>query len=162
MGNRTPAVQHSTFVIERTYPQSRDRVFSALTTPATVRRWYVESDHKRVHRFEMDFRVGGMERAEYTHVGGTPVDGLPFVNEGRYLDIVPESRIVTAAVMSAAGHPISASLITFELLEGSAGGSRLILTHQGAFFEHADGPKLREEGWRTLLERLGAALPSQA
>jgi hypothetical protein len=33
-------------------------------------------------------------------------------------------------------------------------GTELILTHQGAFFEGADGPEMREEGWRKLLERL--------
>jgi hypothetical protein len=28
------------------------------------------------------------------------------------------------------------------------------LTHQGAYFEGADGPKMREEGWKTLLDKL--------
>jgi hypothetical protein len=37
-------------------------------------------------------------------------------------------------------------------------GTDLICTHQGAFFEGADGPQIRESGWRTLLERLATEL----
>ncbi len=37
-------------------------------------------------------------------------------------------------------------------------GTDLICTHQGAFFEGADGPKMREAGWRTLLDKLTAEL----
>ena len=45
------------------------------------------------------------------------------------------------------------SLVTVELLASEA-GTDVILTHQGAFFEGADGPEMREEGWRKLLDRL--------
>jgi hypothetical protein len=48
---------------------------------------------------------------------------------------------------------ISASLTTFEFLPSKT-GTDLIFTHQGAFFEGADGPEMREEGWRKLLEQL--------
>jgi hypothetical protein len=36
----------------------------------------------------------------------------------------------------------------------SGTGTDLVLTHQGAFFEGADGPEMREAGWRKLLGRL--------
>jgi hypothetical protein len=55
--------------------------------------------------------------------------------------------------MSIGERRISASLGTVEFLP-SGTGTDLILTHQGAFFEGADGPEMREEGWRKLLERL--------
>jgi uncharacterized protein YndB with AHSA1/START domain len=42
------------------------------------------------------------------------------------------------------------------------GGTRLVFTEQGAFFERSDGAKLREEGWRGLLAQLGKALDSAA
>ena len=48
---------------------------------------------------------------------------------------------------------ISASLVTVEFLPSET-GTDLIFTHQGAFFEGADGPEMREEGWRKLLEQL--------
>ena len=40
----------------------------------------------------------------------------------------------------------------------SGDGTRLTLTEQGAFFEGADGPDVREKGWRALLEALGKEL----
>ena len=52
---------------------------------------------------------------------------------------------------------ISASLVTIELVPTDK-GTDLICTHQGAFFEGADGPKMREAGWRTLLDKLTAEL----
>ena len=46
-----------------------------------------------------------------------------------------------------------ASLSTFEIApEGD--GARLTYTEQGAFFDGADSPKIREQGWRTLFDRL--------
>jgi len=49
------------------------------------------------------------------------------------------------------GKCISASLVTAEFLPSKT-GTDLILTHQGAFFEGADGPEMRESGWRKLLD----------
>lgn len=62
-----------------------------------------------------------------------------------------------ASMMEFGGKPISASLITFELLASEA-GTRIILTHQGAFVEGADGPDKRHQGWRVILDRLDREL----
>jgi hypothetical protein len=40
----------------------------------------------------------------------------------------------------------------------TASGTDLIFTEQGAFFEGADGPQMREDGWRKLLEHLAKEL----
>jgi len=37
-------------------------------------------------------------------------------------------------------------------------GTDVICTHQGAFFEGADGPQMREAGWQTLLNKLTSFL----
>jgi uncharacterized protein YndB with AHSA1/START domain len=148
-----PSVIHSTFVIERSYPATPERIFAAFSNPAKKRRWFVESHHHEVEHYELDFRVGGQERARFRFKEGTPVAGLVCINDTSYLDLVPNQRIVFANTMTIGGRCISASLGTFELLP-SATGTDLIFTHQGAFFEGSDGPKMREEGWRKLLEKL--------
>jgi uncharacterized protein YndB with AHSA1/START domain len=51
----------------------------------------------------------------------------------------------------------SISLGTVELLP-SEKGTDLILTFQSAFLEGADGPEMREAGWRGLLEKLAVEL----
>jgi uncharacterized protein YndB with AHSA1/START domain len=153
----TQSVIHSTFVIERHYGVAPERVFAAFADPAKKRRWFVEGDHNEIEDFEMDFRVGGKERARFRFKEGTPLPGITCTNEGTYQDIVPDRRIVIAHTMALGEKRISASLVTVELLRAEK-GTDLICTHQGAFFEGADGPEMREEGWRKLLEQLTGAL----
>jgi uncharacterized protein YndB with AHSA1/START domain len=152
-----PTALHSTFVLERSFPVPPERVFQAFADPAQKRRWSIEGGSHTVDFFELDFRVGGKERTGI-HLGpGTPVAGLACVNDVTYLDIVSNRRIAFAAAMSIAGNCISASLATVELLP-NATGTDLIFTHQSAFFEGADGPKMREAGWNLLLDNLTTEL----
>lgn len=152
-----PSVLHHTFVLERSFPVPPSRVFAAFADPAQKRCWFVESDRNPVEHFQMDFRAGGTELARIRFGPGTPVAGMICTNEIRYLHIVPNARIVFASTMTIGDHCISASLATFELLPTEA-GTDLIFTHQAAFFEGADGPAMRQEGWRTLIDRLSAGL----
>src|SRR5215471_15634481 len=84
------SVTHNTFVIERSYPASPERVYAALADPAKKRRWFVDGHQNQdVEAFEMDFRVGGMERARYRFKAGTPFPGTAISNDGSFQDIVP-------------------------------------------------------------------------
>ena len=150
------AVIHNTFMIERSFPAAPERVFEALSDPEKKHRWYGKSDSHNVERFEMDFRVGGVERDAYRFKGG-PFDGVLLSNEGTYQDIVPNERVIIASTMTMGDRPISVILATFELLPTDK-GTDLIFTHQGAFFEGSGGPEMREEGWRKLIDRLAKAI----
>ncbi|MCU1236852.1 MAG: Activator of Hsp90 ATPase 1 family protein [Candidatus Solibacter sp.] len=155
---KEPSAIHATFVMERKYKAAPEKVFAAFADPAKKRRWFVESGgHELIEQYQMDFRVGGQERACFRFKEGTPVAGLICVTEGRYQDIVPDRRIVEASTMTIGGRRISASQVTIDLLPDE-GGTELILTHQGAFFEGADGPQMREGGWRKLIDRLEGEL----
>jgi hypothetical protein len=59
--------------------------------------------------------------------------------------------------MAMADRRISASLVTIEFLATDK-GTDLIRTHQGTFFEGADGPQMREAGWRSPFEKLAKEL----
>jgi uncharacterized protein YndB with AHSA1/START domain len=105
----------------------------------------------------MDFRIGGKEHARLRFKEGTPLQGKTLINDGDYLDILPNRRIVTASTMTIGENCISASLATIEFLPADQ-ETEVILTHQGAFFEGSGGPEMREAGWRKLMERLTGEL----
>lgn len=149
------SVTHATFVIERNYPVPPKRVFAAFADRAKKRRWFAEDDEALVGDLEMDFRVGGFERKRFRAKPGFICE-----NNTVYRDIVPDRRIVFAYTMSCGDQCISSSHSTIELLPTKE-GTNLIFTEQAAFFEGADGPKMREGGWRLLLDNLARALANQ-
>jgi uncharacterized protein YndB with AHSA1/START domain len=161
MTNSSTPTQHASFVLERTYPHPPSRVFRLLSTLEGKQRWFLDGREAEIKSYELDFSVGGFERARYTYHNGSPIDGLPFLNEGVYLDIEPDRRIAIASFMSLGGRRISVTLATFELMP-TPDGTKLTFIHQGVFFPPTDGPKMREQGWVTLLGRLSAALDGGA
>ena len=152
-----PTIVHSTFVIERQLLAPAARVFAALSDPRQVRGWYADGDGRKAEVFEMDFSVYGRQHMGSRMGDDTPFPGALLESDAVFLDIVPDRRVVMAQTMSLAGRRISASLITYEVLDAN-GVSELVFTHQGAFFEGSGGPEMREMGWRHLLDSLGQAL----
>ena len=152
------ATAHDTFVIERRYPQPRERLYAALSDPDLKKLWYAV-ERTGVMKFEMDFRAGGAERQQYTLGEDSPFPGALIENDGRFEDIVPDERIVLTSSSTFAGNRISTALITYELAD-DGDGTKLTLTHQAAFYEGSDGPEMRRDGWETLLDVLGRTLVS--
>jgi uncharacterized protein YndB with AHSA1/START domain len=153
----TQPVVHSTFVIERSYPKSPKIVFAAFIDPPRLRRWFAEGPSHEVEEFHEDFKLGGELRLRYRFKEGTPFPGVAITNVGHFHEIVPDRRLVIAQTMDLGDKRISAALVTVELVaEGE--GTRMTCTHQGAFFEGADGPKMREAGWNTMFDKLAKEL----
>lgn len=152
------SITHNTFVIERNFPSTPERVFAAFAAPAKKRRWFAEAHHHEVGTYEMDFRVRGLETSRYKMNATTPLPGVELLSTGVFHVIVLNERIVSSSTMSIGGNIISAALATFELVLAANGDTDLIFTHQAAFFEGADGPQMREQGWRSLFDRLATHL----
>jgi uncharacterized protein YndB with AHSA1/START domain len=146
------SVTHSTFVIERTYPAVPERVYGAFSDPAKKRKWFAEGEESEIEHYALDFREGGREEARFR-----AKNGWKFTNHTIYQDIQPNRHIVFAYTMSMDDKRISSSQATVEFLPTDK-GTNLVFTEQSAFFEGADGPKMREDGWRLLLESLGKQL----
>ncbi len=154
-------VVHSTFAIERTYAASPARVFAAFADPAMKQRWFMDGKGFASEAYTADFRVGGFERSRFTFAGGVPgapPAGTLLGNDTVYLDIEPNRRIVFAYTMLVGDRRMSTSLATLELSASGSGGTLLRFTEQAAFFDHADGAKGREGGWRELLAKVEKVL----
>jgi uncharacterized protein YndB with AHSA1/START domain len=144
------SVEHSTFVVERTYPVTPARVFAAWAEPEAKARWFGDPE-QGVEEFELDFRVGGRE------FNRGVVEGSAYTFEARYQDIVPDERIVYAYDMHIDDQRISVSLGTVELRpEGE--GTQLTYTEQGAFLDGLDTAAQRESGTGGLFDALGKEL----
>jgi len=150
-------VVHASFRIEKTYPHPVAKVFAAFADGSIKRRWLNPQAPQNGAAYENDFRVGGLEHSRSIMGDDTPFPGAVLSSQALYLDIVDNQRIVTGSNMMMNGTPFSGSLLTFEF-ETYGGGTRLICTHAGAYFENSDGPAMREHGWNYLLDQLGTVL----
>jgi uncharacterized protein YndB with AHSA1/START domain len=146
------AVVHDTIVIERHFPVPPERVFAAWSDAAQRARWHFPGDDWELVDFDQDFRVGGHERARFG-----PKGGAHLYEEGRFLDIVPNRRIVSAGTMHDNEIRMSITLCTVELV-ADAGGTRLKLTDQSAFLDGRERPEQRRSGWTAVVRKLAAFL----
>jgi uncharacterized protein YndB with AHSA1/START domain len=146
------SVTHATFVVERTYDASPERVFAAWADSASKARWFAGPDEWGPGEHDLDFRVGGREISR-----GGPRGGPVHTFDGRYHDIVPDQRIVFTYDMHLDDTRISVSLATVEFKPVGT-GTRLIFTEQGAYLDGHDTPAQREQGTGALLDALGAEL----
>lgn len=147
-------IQQGAFDIEQRYPQPPARVFAAFAEPGLKRRWFAEGLDHEVEYFALQFEVGGREQARFRLKPGNPHSGTALIHDGVFLDIVPQRRIVMASTMAFGEQRFSASLATFQFQPDGREGTRLLFNHQSVYFEGADGPGRRKEGWQRLLDCL--------
>jgi uncharacterized protein YndB with AHSA1/START domain len=121
MKNSTTAERKSDreLVVTRTVNGPARSVFEAWTKPELFRRWWVpKSFGLTMLSCEMDVRVGGTYRLVFSH----PSSGQPMGFFGRYIDVIPNSRLVWTNDESADG---AVTTVTFE----ERGGETLLVMH---------------------------------
>ncbi len=144
----TGNVTHASFTIERDFPQPPARVFAAWSDPAARQRWFVEDPNFAVSEYEQDFRTGGREKGRFSQDGK-----LFYYNDTIIWQIVPDRRIVVSYTMGTDAGIFSASLVTVEIMPRGE-GTKVLFTEQGAFFDNADGPEMRKQGWTELIGKM--------
>jgi uncharacterized protein YndB with AHSA1/START domain len=149
-------VSHDTFVIDRTYPASPQRVFTAFSDVAAKARWWGDPNDQDTPQ-EIDFRVGGRE----TTIGTAPDGSVTFGYCALYQDIVQDERIVYTYDMTLDGRRISVSVATLEFLP-IPDGTRLIVTEQGVYLDGLDTVQARREGTDSLMSQLDTYLQTSA
>ena len=71
--SKQASVIHSTFSIERTFPQPPAHVFFAHANEAMKRRWLAEGKGWTVNKFTLDFSVGGSEISRFRYLDGPEI-----------------------------------------------------------------------------------------
>jgi len=104
------------FVVTRTFDAPARIVFEAWTRPELFRQWWLpKSMGMSLRSCEMDVRVGGGYRLVFGN-------GMEFF--GKYLEVIPHSRIVWTN--DEAGDAGSVTTVTFE----EKGGKTLLSVHE--------------------------------
>jgi len=147
------AAKPETFTVERDYDHPLSLLFWAFTDLKAKQEWYGGEPKWEVTRHTMDFQVGGWE-----HWRGRPTADAPWMtNDGLYLDILPNERIIHQYTMTMDGKLFTVSQ---QVLEFSAKGtgSHLKLVEQILFIDGVDHLEDRIAGTREMAETLDTYL----
>jgi uncharacterized protein YndB with AHSA1/START domain len=120
--NRTTSERTSgrEMVTTRTFDAPSRLVFKAWTTPELFKQWWVpKSSGATLLSCEQDVRVGGSYRLVFAHPKAT----APLAFFGKYLEVVPNARLVWTNEESADG---AITTVTFEERDGKT----LLVMHE--------------------------------
>jgi uncharacterized protein YndB with AHSA1/START domain len=135
-----------TLVLKRTYNAPVERVWRAWTDRAELSRWYVAGDDHVVHFCEADVRAGGTYR-----VGFAPPGQPPFIETGRYLEVVPFKRLVFEETVGRGEQVFHTNLTEIEFIDLGR-RTQLVLKTTGPDAWRSG------EGWTPCLESLARHL----
>jgi uncharacterized protein YndB with AHSA1/START domain len=139
---------HVTLVFDREIPAPVEEVFAAFADPVTRTEWGAPSDTAVVIYDEADFREGGQDCFRCGAKSNPNIHGTT-----RYLDIVPNRRVVSSETIVVEGKRLCASLTTLELTP-DGGKTRLKSTTQLSSFIGEDMVKGHETGTNASLDNL--------
>lgn len=135
---------------ERFLAARPQRVFQAWSDREQRLEWDVPGKNWVIAEFQQDFREDGVETSRFGPEGDPVAESF-----GRFLNIDPPHRIVSAGVMRSArtGEVSSATLMTLHL-QAEANGTRLTLIDQSVFLGKGETADMRRHGWDAILDRL--------
>ena len=146
-----PSMIHSTFSLERRYEVPPGRVFAAWADPEAKAKWFAGPDIEH----QLDFRVGGRERAR-----GANSDGAALTFESTYHEIARAARIVFSATLLVRERLATVSITSVEF-SPDGDGTKLVLTEQGTFLDGLEEPSWREQGTLQQLAALATQLKEE-
>lgn len=142
---QNPPVSDRIVSVSRTIPAPRERVYDALTSAETARKWWVMGPYS-FSELVIEARPGG--RFVYAIVDSR--DGSEYRTYGEYLEAVRPSRL---AFSNAEGGGTYVSIA----LEDAGNGSTLIRVFHGVYRDAAERD-MHQEGWSACLENLAAVV----
>lgn len=139
---------YATLVFERTVPASIEQVFSAFADAKKRAEWSAPSDTAVVIYDQENFFEGGEDRFRCGSKSDPNIHGTT-----RYLQVVPNLRIVSSEAIVMDGKQLCVSLITLELSEAGL-STKLTSTSQIVSFIGPEMIKGHEQGYNGSLNSL--------
>jgi uncharacterized protein YndB with AHSA1/START domain len=147
-GSRPPSL-----VLERVFNAPRALVFQAWSSADHVKRWFSPVNFT-VPEAEIDFRAGGVMRVKMAGPGG-----YENWNEGHFVEVKPQERIVFAGDISVGGEVKFTARTTVTFTDedfgfGPCTRMKVVqdyVVYDQAFMTAVNGAP---EGWRTTLDKL--------
>jgi uncharacterized protein YndB with AHSA1/START domain len=143
-------ILHDIITMERTYNASPARVFAAWESVEARLRWSVPFPEAGAAYDQAEFKVGGLDIMRC----GLRSD-MRFLAHVRYLEILPDRRIVMAESVAEDGKTCAASLITVEF-EAAGKATRQTVTMQVSAFDGTGMLDGYRTGWTAALDNLAA------
>ncbi|CAO5229829.1 SRPBCC domain-containing protein [Frankia sp. AgKG'84/4] len=131
LAGQSRPVLHGSFRVERVLAVAPARAFAGFAEEALWSRWTRLPGPSNTAWSELDLRPGGSALARNTFTAGGRAERLE--NRVRFLDVVPDRRVVYAYEAVVNDVCQWASLVTVELLAAGAEGTALTWTEQFAF-----------------------------
>lgn len=138
------SIEQGTVDISKTFPVPAAAVFAAWSGEAAQRAWGDPGPDWQMRFERFRFTVG---ESDICHFGPS------YLNENRYLEILPEKRIVYASLLRTAGTLTFAGTVTV-MFEQVKDGTRMRLVEHGVYFDGHDKVDDHDEGWRSMLEAM--------
>ncbi len=130
-----------------------ERVFRSLTDPAELTAWWGSDEMYRTSDWDLDLRAGGAWRCR-----ARGADGTEMSLRGEYLEVDPPRLLVYTWQPS---WDDFAETTVRCVLQPTAGGTRLTITHSG-FADRAAAADGTGEGWKRVLEWLAAHVDAES
>jgi uncharacterized protein YndB with AHSA1/START domain len=144
-------LQHATITLQHSYSAPPEGVFSEFADPVARARWSAPSKDELIYD-EADFQIGGKD---VFRCG--PKGDPKFRGETRYLDIVPNARVVSSETVDVAGQRLAVALTTLDF-QPTQGGTNLTVTIQMVSFVGPDIIHSYQSGNKSALKNLAQHL----
>lgn len=144
-------LQHATITLQHSYSAPVERVFSEFADPVARARWSAPSKDAIIYD-EADFRIGGKNLFRCG-----PKGDPKFRGETRYLDIVPNARVVSSETVDVDGQRLAVALTTLDF-EPREDSTNLTVTIQIVSFVGPGTIQSYESGNKSALKNLAQHL----
>ena len=140
-------------VLQREINAPREVLYTCWTTAEHLVHWFVPKPH-RVTACHLDVRVGGACNTTFD------VDGTEMQNNGVYLEVVPNERLVFTDTYTEgwkpAAEPFMTAILTFEDIGGGRSKYTAVARHRTAETAKTHQDMGFQDGWGTVATQLEA------